>query len=121
MRFHLDEDLSYRIAILARERYGVDVTSSHELGMDHATDEEQLSHAAEVERCVVTGNADDFRRLTTAYLAAQLAHAGVLIVPPSMPRRNFDLMARALAAYHALHPEPFIPYLVDYLRPPPDK
>ena len=118
MRFYLDEDLSDEIAVIARERYGVDVASSHELGMDHTTDEEQLSYAAAVERCIVTGNADDFRRLTTAFVAAGLPHAGVLIVSPSAPREHFDLVARALALYHELYPEPFIPYLVDYLRIP---
>ena len=110
MRFYLDEDLSDQIALIARERYRIDVTSSHELRMDHATDEEQLSYAAGVERCIVTANGDDFRRLTAAYLEMQLPHAGVLIVPRSVPRENFDLMARALASYHELRPEPFIPY-----------
>ncbi len=120
MRFYLDEDLSHRIAAIGRDRYGLDVISSHDVAMDHATDDEQLAFAAEQGRCIVTGNDRHFTRLTAEYIAEGRPHAGVLIVPSSMPRQNFDLMARAPAAYHELHPAPFIPYLVDYVRLPPD-
>jgi predicted nuclease of predicted toxin-antitoxin system len=120
MRFYLDEDLSHRIAAIGRDRYGLDVISSHDVAMDHATDEEQLVFGAEQDRCIVTGNDRHFTRLTAEFIAHERPHAGVLIVPSSMPRQNFNLVARALAAYHALHPEPFISYLVDYLRLPAD-
>lgn len=40
MRFYLDEDLSDQIEAIARERFSLDVWSSHEQGMDGATDEE---------------------------------------------------------------------------------
>ncbi|MGE0544683.1 MAG: DUF5615 family PIN-like protein [Dehalococcoidia bacterium] len=55
MRFYLDEDLSQTIAVIARERYGLDVAASHEIGKDRTTDDEQLAFAAELGRCIVNG------------------------------------------------------------------
>ena len=63
MRFYLDEDLSPRIAVIARG-LGLDVVSAIELGNLGLADEEQLSLAARDGRCVVTQNRADFIRLT---------------------------------------------------------
>lgn len=64
MRFYLDEELSQAIAEIARDRYGLDVAASHEIGKDRATDDEQLAFAAQLGRCIVTGNDRHFKRLT---------------------------------------------------------
>lgn len=119
MRFHLDEDQSTSTARAARRRYILDTTSSHELGLDHAPDDEQLLYAGREGRCLVTRNGGDFISLTASFRSEQLPHAGVLIVPPSMPNEAFNRIARALAWYHALYPDGVPPYFVSYLQDPP--
>lgn len=119
MRFYLDEDLSDVIALIGRERIGPDVACAHELGMEEATDEEQLTFAAQERRCIVTRNARDFLGLTERFLAESLPHAGVAIVPPSLTGQEFRLIAQGLAYCHNLYPEDAIPYLVVYLSDTP--
>ncbi len=120
MRLHLDEDQSHGTARTASLRYALDVTSSHEIGMDGASDEDQLLYAGREGRCIVTRNAERFIHLTDIFESERLPHAGVLIVPSSMPNRAFERIARALAWYHALYPEGVPPYFVSYLQDPPD-
>ncbi|MGE0542964.1 MAG: DUF5615 family PIN-like protein [Dehalococcoidia bacterium] len=120
MKFHLDEDQSPRTARAAR-RYGLDVTSSHELGLDRVSDEEQLLHAGREGRCLVAKNGSDFIALTDAFEAEQLPHAGVLIVPHSMPNDAYARIARAMASYHADYPDGVPPYFVSYLYDQPDE
>ena len=120
MKFHLDEDQSTSTARAARQRHDLNVTSSHELGLDRASDEEQLLHAGREGRCLVTRNGGDFIALTDAFEAEQLPHAGVLIVPRSMPNDAYARIARALAWYHARYPEGVPPYFVSYLHDPPN-
>lgn len=120
MRFYLDADLSWRIARIARH-LGVDTISANEVDMRTASDRCQLARATEHGRCIVTNNRDDFVELDGIYQAHGLEHAGILIITDSLPRRDFAAVARALAHYDSLYPEPVIPGLVDYLHPaPPD-
>src|SRR5581483_379286 len=98
MRFYLDEDLSDQVARAARAQ-GLDVVSSHELGRDGWSDDEQLRQAAEEGRCFVTRNRDDFIALTTRCLEHECPHEGVLIVPPSLPNARVAAIVRALVAY----------------------
>ncbi len=119
MRYYLDEDQSRTTAVLARQRLALDVTCSHELGMDHATDSEQLQFAASSGRCLVTRNGRDFYELTLQCVQTALPHCGVLVIPRSMYGADYWTIARALAHYHRLHPQDFIPYLFDYLPHPP--
>ncbi|MGE0541453.1 MAG: DUF5615 family PIN-like protein [Dehalococcoidia bacterium] len=118
MRYYLDEDQSQVIAHVAHERYGLDITASHDVGMDHAPDSEQLRFAAGQGHCIVTRNGDDFIRLTRRFLEEGLAHAGVLIVPESMRGDDFGAMAAALAYHHLLYPDN-IPYYTDFLHHAP--
>jgi predicted nuclease of predicted toxin-antitoxin system len=120
MRFYLDADLSWRIARIARN-FGIDVISAIEVDMRTATDEEQLAYASEQGRCIVTNNRDDFMELDRIWQIEQSEHAGILITADSLPSDDFAGVARALAYYDSMYPEPFIPGLVDYLHPaPPD-
>ena len=114
MRFYLDENLSEEIAVIARG-LGLDVVSSHGSGRDKLTDEDQLTLAAAEGRCVVTANRDDFIRLTNLFFAEQRPHAGVLILPRSIPTNNFARIAHALAGYAAAHTSASTSYLLDYL------
>ena len=120
IQFHVDEDQSQQCARVAREHFGLDVSASHELGIDRATDDEQLTYAGDTGRCIVTRNAKDFEPLTRRFEREVRPHAGVLIVPSSMNGREFFRIARALAYFASLYPEGVPPYFVGYLQDPPE-
>jgi predicted nuclease of predicted toxin-antitoxin system len=115
MRFFLDEDLSDQVARLARSA-GVDAISSHEIGRNGLPDEVQLRWAAQEERCLVTRNEKDFVPLTNQFFINQLPHRGILIVPRSLPNRDFAAIARALVRYARDNEGPLPDYFVDYLH-----
>ncbi len=115
MRFYLDENLSSRIAEIARG-LGLDVVSSHELGRNKLSDEEQLRLAALDGRCLVTANRQDLVRITNSFFDAQRPHAGVLIVPGSWNTADFSHIAQALASYARSHASGSTSYLLDVLR-----
>ncbi|MGA9381383.1 MAG: DUF5615 family PIN-like protein [Phormidium sp.] len=64
IRFHLDENVSNSIADSLRRR-GIDVTTTPEVGLISAPDEEQLAFAISQERVIFTQDAD-FLRLNQA-------------------------------------------------------
>jgi hypothetical protein len=115
MRFYLDEDLSRKIAELARQR-GLDVLSSHECGRDGLGDEDQLRLAADDGHCFVTRNRAHFVLLTVRFFEGGWPHAGVLLVPASLPGDDFAALARAIARYDLEHPAGLPPYAIDFLR-----
>ena len=120
-RFHLEEKQSPSTAQAARQRHGLDVTASHELGLNGSTDEEQLLYAARDGRCIVTKNGDDFLALTDSFAAEGLPHAGVLIVPHWIPGHAYARIARVLAWYHQRYPEGVPTYFASYLSDPSDE
>jgi len=71
IRFHLDEHGDPRIARGLRLR-GIDVTTTVDAGLLHATDEEQLAYSTSEGRVLFTQDAD-FLRLDTA----GLIHTGI--------------------------------------------
>jgi predicted nuclease of predicted toxin-antitoxin system len=115
MRFYLDEDLSDRVAVIARS-LGLDVLSSHECGRDGLDDEAQLQAAAEDGRCLVTRNRVDFVAWTVRFFERESPHSGVLLIPGSLPPDQFAAIAHALVEYERQHPEGLPPYTVDFLR-----
>ena len=58
-KLHLNEHISPRLAEQLR-KYGFDVTSTLELGMVEADDDEQFAYAASQQRAIVTSNHKDF-------------------------------------------------------------
>ncbi len=114
MRFYLDEDLSHRIAEIARRR-GCDAVSAHERDARGIADAAQLDLAVREGRCLVTRKRDDFLRLTVERYAHHQPHHGVLIVPRSMPADRFARLAAALVAYARRHPEVLPAYAIDFL------
>jgi predicted nuclease of predicted toxin-antitoxin system len=114
VRFYLDEDLSPRVAAIAR-RHGLDVVSAHEAGNAGLTDGDQLLYVANERRCLVTENRADFARLTVQFFESQLPHAGVLLLPSSLPRDRFSAIAQALVACAGVHADYVMDYVVDYL------
>ena len=113
-RFYLDEDVSPQVAVIARAQ-GLDVVSAHEREHRRLPDEEILRLATSDGRCVVTRNRDDFLILTTRFLENEWPHAGVLVVPYSLPNRNAARIARALIAYARSHEAGIPEYTFDYL------
>jgi hypothetical protein len=115
-RFLLDEDLPPAAARIARS-LGIDVISSHECNRNGLPDEAQLRLAAEERRCLVTRNRDDFSAQTRVFFENGWTHAGVLIVPRSLPSRESARIAHALAAYSRQFTEDVPDYTIAYLRP----
>jgi predicted nuclease of predicted toxin-antitoxin system len=72
IRFHLDENCPNAIADGLRRR-GIDVTTTPEVGLISATDEEQTLHAL-VEGRVIFSQDQDFLRIN----AAGIRHAGIV-------------------------------------------
>lgn len=95
IRFHLDENCDPRIATGLRRR-GIDVTTSAEAGLLHATDEEQLAYARAEGRVVFTQDAD-FLRLD----AAGEPHPGIAYCHPES--RSIGEVIRRLALIHEIY------------------
>jgi hypothetical protein len=83
-RIYFDHDSSWRAVEKALTRRGVDCVTSIAVGMDRATDEQQLAFATRENRILLTSNQGDFTRLHRNYLNAGITHAGIVIVPQHM-------------------------------------
>jgi hypothetical protein len=79
IRFHLDENCDPRLAAGLR-LYGIDVTTTPEVGLLHAADEDQLAYAVAQNRVVITQDTD-FLRLA----AAGHQHPGIVFHPSGRP------------------------------------
>ncbi|MCL4537299.1 MAG: DUF5615 family PIN-like protein [Nitrospirae bacterium] len=116
MKFYLDEDLSPKIAEILR-KHGIDAISAHEVGMVQAADKEQLDRAASEGRVLITRNRNDFIRLTVQFFNEHRKHAGVLIIPYTLPGDKFALIAKAIIKYHSKHSKGKAePYVIDFLE-----
>jgi len=93
--FYLDENLSPRIAEILRAR-GVDVVSAHEVGNLRLDDRSQLRYATDAHRAIITCDIRDFSELTGEYIAANLEHAGIVLVPPTFPTDDFAAIVDAI-------------------------
>ena len=115
MKYYLDEGLSPKIAEILRESK-IDAVSAHEVGMRSARDLDHLKFAASEDRCIVTRNRNDFIRLTVQFFNDHRPHAGVLIIPYTIPGDKFVLVANAIIQHSSKHPEDRLePYTVDFL------
>jgi predicted nuclease of predicted toxin-antitoxin system len=116
MRFLLDEDVNPAVAEIGRG-LGLDVVSVHELQRNGFDDEPQLQYAAVEHRIFVTRNRDDFIKLTVDFFHAGHAHAGVLIVPHSLPNNQPARLAHALHRWHERHEgdDESFQYTIDFL------
>lgn len=77
-KLHLNEHLSPRIAEQLR-KYGFDVTSTFELNMNEAEDDEQLAFAASQQRAFVTFNHKHLAILHEQYLDEGKEHWGIIL------------------------------------------
>ena len=115
MRFLLDEHLSPRIAEIARGS-GLDVASVSQLGARGLSDEQQLTLAASEGRCFVTRDRADYIILTRQFFAEGRSHAGVVLIPSSLPTNHFTGIARALLRFAEEHADAALAYSITYLR-----
>ena len=117
MKFLLDEDVHPRMAEVARG-LGIDVVSVHEIGRRMLSDTEQLELAAQDGRVMVTRNRDDFIQATVAFFRRRKPHAGVLILPHTLPNSDPERMARALGEWCAKRQAVggLAPYTIDFLK-----
>ncbi|HEX9940560.1 MAG TPA: DUF5615 family PIN-like protein [Thermoanaerobaculia bacterium] len=91
----MDEDVNPRTAEIARG-LGLDVLSIHEIDRRRIRDEEQLRFSTSQHRIFVTRNRDDFLRLNLIFFQTGEPHAGLLIVPHSLPNKRPARIAHAL-------------------------
>jgi len=74
----LDEDVHLPVALALRKR-GYDVVHVQELGRKGKSDSEQLSYAAQNQRCLVSFNVKDFVLLHNKYLQNKQGHSGIMV------------------------------------------
>jgi predicted nuclease of predicted toxin-antitoxin system len=118
MRFFLDEDLSDRVARIARN-LGLDAHSVHEVNRRNLDDFEHLDYAAEHNMVMVTRNREDFLALNDEYHVTGKPNCGLLIVLPSLPGNQPARIAHRLKEWADEKedaPESFGPYVVEYLN-----
>jgi predicted nuclease of predicted toxin-antitoxin system len=119
LRFYLDENISPKVAEIARTRCALDVVSALDVGASQWDDDAHLRCASADRRCLVTRNRDDFIAETLAAFEVQAPHAGVLIVPRTLPNDRFAAIAAALCVYAARFPDGMRPYTIDFLSAVP--
>lgn len=85
IRLYLDHHVDYRFAIDLR-RFGFDVVTTHEVGNQRASDDEQLLWATEHHRVVFTQDQRDFPQIADRWFLEQRDHAGIILsVQPRRP------------------------------------
>jgi len=92
VKLYLDENLSPRLAERLRDR-GLDATSAHEVGNVGADDRTQLRYATQQGRAIVTADVVDFVALAEDAVAANAAHAGMLLIPTTFQRSDLGALA----------------------------
>lgn len=113
MRFLLDEDVNPAVAEIARA-LGMDVLSVHEIDRCGLIDEEQLRFSATQDRLFLTRNRDDFIQLTLRFFQTGEPHAGLLIIPKSLPNNRPERIAHALKRWYDRGGDPG-PYFIYFL------
>ena len=107
IRFHLDENVDPVIAAALR-RYGIDVTTTVEIGLRTTDDKTQFDFVKRENRVVVTHD-DDFLRISSQ----NPDHPGIAFC--HMEARSIGEMIRALhLIYEVLTPEDMVGH-IEYL------
>lgn len=117
MKFYLDENLSTEIAKMLRAQ-GVDVISAHEVGNERLSDRAQLRYAAREGRAIVTRDVTDFPRLALEAIAANTEHAGIILVSPRVPSREFSTIADGIRLIGERYPGGLSGVVLHLLQPP---
>ena len=117
MTFYLDENLSPRVAEILRAR-GLDAVSAHEVGNTQLDDGTQLHYATSERRAIVTCDLADFTELAGAFIAANIEHAGIVLVPSTFGTDEFSAIADALERVAYEHPKGLAGVVLDLSRAP---
>jgi hypothetical protein len=88
----LDEDVRLGL-VSALSARGFDVVSVHVVGPRSADDAKVLDRAIELDRVLVTHNADDFKVVHAGFIRAGRAHPGIICIP-----QRGSLLRRTLRA-----------------------
>lgn len=107
MRFHLDEHVAHAIADGLRRR-GIDVTTTVDVALLSAPDEEHIAHAKRDQRVIVTQDADFLRSA-----AGDPMHCGIAYFPHG--KRSFGEVIRQLALMHHAMDEDEMRGRIEYL------
>lgn len=89
IRFHLDQPIANAVAHGLRQ-LGVDVTTTHEIGLQDADDPDQMAYTSANGRVIITHDTGFLRRH-----AAAEAHAGIAYSPQTKYRHNPGGLIRA--------------------------
>jgi hypothetical protein len=89
IKFHLDQHVANAVAYGLRQ-LGVDVTTTHEVGLQDADDPDHLAYASANGRVMITHDAGFLRRH-----AVGEDHAGIGYCPQTKYRRNPSGLTRA--------------------------
>lgn len=119
MRFYLDEMFSPTIAASLRVQR-CDTVAALALGYVSTSDEVHLLFAARGGRAIVTRNHRHFVPLTDRFIEESLPHAGVILVPTSLPNEDFVGLISAILHFDREHSDGLPPYTVVWLRRAPD-
>lgn len=103
MKLYLDESLSPRIAELLRAR-SLDAVSGHEVGNTQLADHAQLRYATGQGRAIVTCDVADFVALATDLIAANMDHAGIVLVSAGFRTDDFSSIADAIGQAASRYP-----------------
>jgi len=99
VKLYLDEDMSSRVAQALRSK-GFDVLSSHEVGNDGLSDEEQLGYATKEGRHLVTYNAKDFLALANQWYEKGQRFPKILILREERsPRHDLGAQVKTLEEF----------------------
>lgn len=79
IRLYLDEDAQQSSLVRALRARQVDVQTAQEAGLIGVSDEEQLAHAADEGRVILTFNRGDFVKLHIACLNQERTHSGIIV------------------------------------------
>lgn len=105
IRFHLDENCPLAVADGLRRR-GIDVTTTFDVGLASATDEEQAGHALAEGRVIFTQD-QDFLRIH----AAGIPHAGITFCQ-QRKRSIGQIIAGLTQIWETMEPEEMSNWLV---------
>ena len=95
LRLYFDRHIMKQLAVDLRQR-GYDVLTTEEANLDTASDEDQLTFAADQNRVILTFNIRDFAPLHEQWTADARPHAGIVVSQQLGSRQYGLLLARML-------------------------
>lgn len=78
IRLYIDQDIHPELAEMLRQD-GFDCQTTAEAGMLDKHDDEQLEYAVSQDRCILSFNVRDFRRLSEEWARIGRSHAGIVV------------------------------------------